>query len=191
MSIKRTGRSEMKKIILCVFLTAVFSSCGNGPKFRPSLPLGENAADVPSYVIENFSMSSSETGTVRWKMQAKAAQVFELKKKAHAQSVYLETFDKDGKKTVLTCKRAVINTETYFLEAEGSVKVKAPNNIEVHTEKLFWDEKKKVFYTDAPVAVYKEGSILRGVGLESDREMTNLRILKGVRLKAEVPENED
>ena len=181
----------MKNFITALILAALFCSCGNGPKFRPSLPLGENAADVPSYVIENFSLSSSDSGSVKWKMKAKAAQVFELKKKAHAQDVYLETFDNDGKKTTLTCTRAVINTDTYFLEAEGSVKVKAPNNMEVHTEKLFWDEKKQIFYTDAAVAVYKEGAVLRGIGLESDREMNNLRILKGVRLKAEVQENED
>jgi LPS export ABC transporter protein LptC len=181
----------MKIQITALALLALFCSCGNGPKFRPSLPLGETAADVPSYVIENFKMTSSEAGSVRWNMRAKAAQVFELKRKAHAQSVYLETFDSEGKKTILTCKRAVINTDTYFLEAEGSVKVRAPNRIEVHTEKLFWDEKKQIFYTDAPVAVFKEGSVLRGIGLESDREMTNLKILKGVRLKAEVPGNEE
>lgn len=172
-------------------VTALLCSCGEGPKFRPNLPLGDNAADVPNYVIENFSLASSDSGNMRWKLRAKAAQVFELKKKAHAQDVYLESYDSEGKKTILTCRRAVINTDNYFMEAEGNVKVRSHNKVEVHTEKLFWDEKKQVFYTDAPVAVYKENSVLRGVGLESDREMTNLRILSSVRLKAEVQGDED
>lgn len=172
-------------------IALLLCSCGDTPEFRPNLPLGKSAADVPSYVIENFSLSSSAEGQIKWKLRAKAAQVFEMKKKAHAQDVHFESYDSEGKKTVLTCRRAVINTHNYFMEAEGDVRVRAPNMVEVRTERLFWDEKKQIFHTDAPVVVYKDNSVLRGVGLESDLEMENLRILSSVKLKAEVPENED
>lgn len=177
----------MKKAL--IFITAMtvclafLVSCGQ-EKPKPKLPLGDRIEDVPNYVMQGFKLRNTEKGGVEWELDAKGAQVFEMKKKAYAQDFTMRTFGKDGSVSTLTGERAVINTDTNFLEATGNVRLKSDNGMLLITEKFFWDDVKKLAYGDAAVTVVKDGSVLKGVGFESDMYMRNLRIHSRVKLKA-------
>lgn len=174
--VKRTGL-----IVLLMCFLAV--SCGrNTPK--PKLPLGDKIEDTPNYVMQGFKLRSTEKGGIEWEMEAKGAQVFEIKNKAYAQDFTMKTFEKNGAISILTGDRAVIDTKTNFLEATGNVRLKSDNGDLLITEKLFWDNEKGFVYGDAPVTLITKNSVLKGVGFESDMYMRNLKIHSRVKLKA-------
>jgi LPS export ABC transporter protein LptC len=170
-------------IILTIAVSLVLAACGDN-KPKPRLPVGDKIEDTPNYVMQGFKLRNTDKGGVEWELEAKGAQVFEMKKKAYAQEFTMHTFEKNGSTSVLTGDRAVINTDTNFLEATGNVRLKSDNGMLLITEKLFWDDVKKLAYGDAAVTVIKGGSVLKGVGFESDMYMRDLRIHSRVKLKA-------
>lgn len=180
----------MKLRFLILTLTVLFASCGEERRFQPKLPVGDKIEDIPSYVMQGFKLNSVENGEVVFKMEAKAAQVFEMKKKAYAQFVTVTYYEKVGKPTILTGDRAIINTDTNFIEVTGNIKMKSAEGMQLFTEKLFWDDHREIVYGDGRVTVYKGKNVLSGTGFESDAHLKNIKILKGVEVKAKDITNE-
>jgi LPS export ABC transporter protein LptC len=170
-------------IILTIAVSLTLAACGEA-RPKPRLPVGDRAEDTPSYVMQGFKLRSTEKGGVEWELEAKGAQVFELKKKAYAQDFTMKVFEKSGAASILTGERAVIDTATNFLEATGNVRLKADNGMLLITGKLNWDDAKELAYGDGPVTVIKGGTTLKGVGFESDMYMRNLKLHSRVKLKA-------
>jgi hypothetical protein len=46
----------------------------------------------------------------------------------------------------------------------------------VRADTLWWDEVQDRVYTDGPVEVTEEGDVLRGIGFESDTQLTEMHI---------------
>jgi LPS export ABC transporter protein LptC len=178
----------MKKItaaaLALAFMLVLFPGCGREKKIKPNLPLGDKADSVPNFVMENFTLKSAQKGEVKWEVNAKGAQIFELKKKAYAQGFVMNYLDEANSKTVLYGDRAIINTDTNFMEITGNVKAISGDGAVIETQKLFWDDRLKKMYTEEAVKVTRDGTVLRGIGLESDAGFKNLEIKKQVRVKA-------
>ena len=177
----------MKKLLILSVITIallIISGCGNDRKIKPSLPVGDNVEDIPNYVIEGFRLMSTDKGKKEWEIEGKNAQVFEMKKKIFVQNFIMKTFESSGAYSTTTGKRAVIQTDTNFMEVNERVKYTASNGMVLKTEKLFWDNSLKKIYTDEQVIIIKGESILKGIGFESDASMQNMVIKKQVRLTA-------
>jgi LPS export ABC transporter protein LptC len=173
-----------KPVIILILTSAMLLYCACGQeKPKPKLPVGDKIEDVPNYVMQGFKLRSTEKAGIEWEMEAKGAQVFEMRRKAYAQDFTMRTFEKNGSVSVLTGERVVINTDTNFLEATGNVRLKADNGMLLITDKFYWDDIKKLAYGDAPVTLIKQGTVLKGVGFESDMYMRNLKINSRVNLK--------
>jgi len=132
-----------------------------------------------------FKMEATEGAKKKWEFEAKSAQVLEMKKKSYAQSVRIKYFQPDGKFSYLTGDRAILSTDTNFMEITGNVELTGADGVRMQTQKLFWDDKIKKLYTDAAVTIIRKNSTLSGVGFESDISMKNMIIKKGVKLRAE------
>lgn len=181
---KRTGLKRTVAIIFAMTVSLVsFTACGDD-KPKPKLPVGDKIEDIPNYVMQGFKLKSTDKGNIEWELNAKGAQVFEMKKKVYVQDFTMSVFEKNGASSILTGDRAEIDTTTNFLEATGHVKLKADNGMLLLTDKFFWDDAKKLAYGDSRVTVYKENTVLQGVGFESDMYMRNLKIHSRVKLQA-------
>jgi LPS export ABC transporter protein LptC len=177
--------SKARLLTVIIAVSLVFLPACTPEKPKPKLPVGDKVEDIPNFVMEGFKLRSTEQGDVQWELEAKAAQIFERKKKAYAQDFIMRSFEKGSQSSTLTGDRAVIDTETNFLEATGNVHLKANNGMLLITDKFFWDDRKKLAYGDAAVTVIKGNTVLKGIGFESDMDMRNLQIKNRVRLKAE------
>ncbi|HRU39239.1 MAG TPA: LPS export ABC transporter periplasmic protein LptC [Candidatus Goldiibacteriota bacterium] len=175
---------KIKWFFAIVAVIALFLSACADENPKPRLPVGEKAEDVPNFVIQEFRLKSSDGPGAKWELEATGAQIFEMKKKTYIQNFKMKVFDENGKYSIMTGDRAVINTDTYFLEASGNVRVKADNGMELATDSLFWDDVKKTAYGNGDVTVYKDNTVLKGRGFESDLHMRNLKIHSRVKLKA-------
>jgi LPS export ABC transporter protein LptC len=175
-----------KAILLIMLLTAVLflPGCGDGKKIKPKLPVGDKIEDIPNFVMEGFKFSSAQKGVRNWQIDGRGAQIFEMKKKIYIQDFTMTSFEAKGKKSVLTGDKAVINSDTNFMEVDDHVKFRASNGMVLKTQKLFWDDKLRKMYTDVEVVIIKDGSVLKGIGFESDADMKNMVIKKKVKLTA-------
>lgn len=176
--------NKIKAVTVIIAASLVFLLSCSPEKPRTKLPVGEKVEDIPNFVMEGFRLRSSDKGEVKWELDAKSAQVFELKKKSYCQNFTMRIFEKDGKTSVLTGDRAVIDMNTNFMEATGNVRLTSSAGMLLITEKLNWDDQKKLAYGDGPVTVINGDSVLKGIGFESDIYMRNLKVIKQVRLKA-------
>jgi len=182
----------MKKIFAaCACLLLLLSACGNNNgKIRPKLPPVESIEDTPNYILQGFTLRSSEKTTIRWEVSAKHAQVFELKKKIFGQGVVITYNQPDGHKSTLAGDKAVINTDTNSLVITGNVTGKASDGTLIKTDKLNWDDERELLYSKDMVTVYKDGAVLSGRGFESDAGFRNVVIKERVRLSAETGSDE-
>ena len=81
--------------------------------------------------------------------------------------------------THLTANSAVLKEKDNLMEAHGNVIVVNTKGDKLVTEKLIWDEKKRMIYTDVHVLITTaKGDILEGEGLESNEDFTHYRIHK-------------
>ena len=187
---KRNGRkgretvNRITKALLPALIAAVlFAGCGREKKIKPSLPVGDSVESVPNFVMENFTLKSAQKGEVKWEVNAKGAQVFEMKKKAYAQGFVMNYMDANHSKTVLYGDRAVIDTDTNFMEITGNVKAISGDGAVVQTNRLFGMTGEKM-YTEEEVTVTRDGTVLKGIGLETDAGFKNLEIKRRVTLRA-------
>jgi len=175
-----------KIVIIFMFLTALLfaQGCDDPNKFKPKLPVADKVEDVPTFVMENFKLTSTDDGVIKWVFHAKSAQIFEMKKKAYAQVVEIKYMEDANKFSYITADRAELNTDTNDMFMTGNVNLKASSGATLQTEKLTWIDSQKLMKSDEEVTIVKDNNILHGKGFESDVQMKNIQIKKQVKLKA-------
>ncbi|MCE5300366.1 MAG: LPS export ABC transporter periplasmic protein LptC [Spirochaetia bacterium] len=176
-------------ILIAAMIALSAAGCGNDKKIKPKLPVGGSIEDIPNFVIQGFKLSSTDKGVTIWEIEGKAAQVFELKKKIYVQDFLMKNYENATDYSTLTGKRAVVDTGTNFMEVTEHVRYHATNGMILKTEKLSWDDSKKMMFTDAEVIIIRDNSVLKGIGLESDAGMKNMVIKRQVKLTAKDIQN--
>jgi LPS export ABC transporter protein LptC len=81
----------------------------------------------------------------------------------------------------LTANYAISYENRKIIEVRNNVKVKNIRAEELETEKLIWDQRRELIYTDNFIKVKTPDEILYGTGFESNQNFTRYRIknLKG------------
>lgn len=174
---RRTARLHWCAALLA--LLPVLSGCGQE---QPSVRL-LNSAVEPSLLFEGFHMVSTQQGEREWDFYARAAQVFERENMARAQDIKVDYWRKGKVTSTLTARRGFLRTDTRFIRAEKEVVMVSEEGAVLRTELLQWDNAKSRIYTDQPVTVEREGSILTGVGLEADSELKHIEVLSQVNIR--------
>jgi LPS export ABC transporter protein LptC len=83
--------------------------------------------------------------------------------------------------THLTANSAVRREKDNLMEAHGNVVVVNRKGDKLVTEKLIWNEKKRIIYTDVHVLITTaSGDILEGNGMESNEDFTHYKITKPI-----------
>jgi LPS export ABC transporter protein LptC len=72
----------------------------------------------------------------------------------------------------------VVNESTYDLRAEGDVVVVSDDSTKLRSERLFWDNKRRLIHTPEFVTVTSPRENVQGHGFESDQRLRNYRIFK-------------
>ncbi len=81
--------------------------------------------------------------------------------------------------THLTADSAIREEKDNVMKAFRHVVVKNKKGETLHTEKLIWDEKKRIIYTDVHVLITTaDDEILEGEGLESNEDFSHYKIKK-------------
>ena len=86
-------------------------------------------------------------------------------------------YNKTGEaESSLTADYAISYENKKIIEVRNNVRVKNINNEALETEKLIWDERRELIYTDNFIKIKTPDEILYGTGFESNQNFTRYRI---------------
>lgn len=153
---------------------------GCGEKIKPSVLPGLDSKTLPQQESWNSTVVLSDSGRVEARIKAGYIQKFDGPQEtmmSHGVTVYF--YNDSGKQTsVMTARQGKVNEQTYNLEAQGDVLVVSDDSTHLRSEKLYWDNKRHLIYTEEYVYVTSPCEKLQGRGFESDQRLRNYRIFK-------------
>jgi LPS export ABC transporter protein LptC len=138
--------------------------------------------DMAMQTMTNANIIFTDSALLQVKISAPVIQNF-----PNAEQPYLEFpngfhivfFDKNEKpETDLTAKYGIYYNQQALWEARDSVEVINREGEIMNTEQLFWDEKKKLIYSNTFVKITRPDEIIMGEGLEANENFTRWKIKK-------------
>lgn len=166
---------------LSILMFYFLASCGNDKKEYVNAPLDNET--MPSMRDDSVTMLISDSGLIKYKVITKTWNFFENAKDPHwyfPEGIYVEQFDTTfHKQTSLKADTAWNFTLRKLWRLKGNVFIENIQNETFSTDELFWDEKQQKFYSDKYIEINRpEKLMLKGVGFESNMNMTQYRIFK-------------
>jgi len=175
-----------------LFLLFVFLACGKtktevvGVVYDPEV--------TPAIHTKGVLMLVSDSGITRLRMEAKVWSMYSEAKEPYwyfPEKIHAERFD-----SLFNVEFSVDADTAYYFQPKklwkliGNVEVLNLEGDMFTTTELFWDEGKKIVYTDKFVRVQQKDEEITGIGFLSNQEMTNFRFYKsGVLLNVKENEN--
>ena len=114
-------------------------------------------------------------------IQAERIRKFESVDSTMGYVLDIHMFDTTGKRvSSLVSDSGLIRESTEDLHAYGHVVVITEDSAKLETDSLYFDPKTNLIHTDEFVKITRDGDTLTGFGLEADRQLKGLKILRGV-----------
>jgi LPS export ABC transporter protein LptC len=150
------------------------------PEDWTQVPEGEGRPDA---LIEKLHLVSSVKGVKQWELFATQARLYQERKQAYADDLFVQYF-KNGKiVSTLTADKGIIQTDTNDTSADGHVELLTENGAKLETEHLQWDATSESILTNSRVHIYKGADDITAVGMVSDAKLNNIRFMREVRTK--------
>ena len=170
-------KSSVPRLILRILLFSSFpfliAACGNDVGTVNAITLKKTG---PSLSAKNIEVLFSNSG----KIEAKLISV--LLNKYEGQNPYLEfpdgfkvtMYDSVGRvESIITGNYGKQNEISRIMEAKGNVIVRNElKNQQINTEKLIWDENRRLIFSDVRVKVTTADKILYADGLKANESFT-------------------
>ncbi len=176
-----TRRSTV--VALLTLLVVLAGACAREPREEVEVETPPPAGPTPDSEQWEAVIRLYETGSLQSVIDARYVAIFTLPARNFTRLDTLEAdfFDEEEK---VTSHLSANSGEIHDQEAEGNRRVKTWGDVllvgregqTVRADTLWWDEVRDRVYTDGPVEVTEEGDVLRGIGFESDTELTEMRI---------------
>jgi len=162
---------------LGLFVSAL-AGCSGGKKVSASGDSGE----LPDSEVEDFTVTETDSGMTQWIMFAKRAATFTAKDLVTARTVRIDFFGDDGKKSSeLVAIEGELYQRSRDMVARGKVVLQTVEGWTMRTEELRFSNSRNRILSDKLVRVEKEGSVLEGVGFESDPQLQHFEFRDQVR----------
>jgi LPS export ABC transporter protein LptC len=155
-------------------------ACGCEEKIKPTVLPGLDSKTLPQQESWNSSVVLSDSGRTKAVIYAGRIREFESPRETLLdQNITVHFYGEDGNETsVLTAREGKVDEMTNNLEASGDVVVVSNDSTRLHTEKLYWDNKRQLVHTPDYVLIVSPKERVEGKGLESDQQLRNYRIFR-------------
>lgn len=163
----------LKGILGCLILLFSLSACENDLKEveRISSQKIEDPVDISYGVTVIFS----DSAFVKAKMTSPLLKHFNTKEPYYEfpEGGLLVLFDKEGKETErVTSEYAIQRENTGITELRKNVVVTRSDGLIIKSEELIWDENKKIFYSNLPVKLIRQGTEQNGTSFWANEDFS-------------------
>lgn len=169
----------MKNILITILIGAGLISCSNDlskiPKLSSDFDFDKDKADEVTIII-------SQSASVKTEITAPLLIRSEKANPPFAEMPYglkANFFNEEKEiETVLTAKYARFFTKSQNILVQDSVVVSNKDGSMLFTEELIWNHASQKFYSEQEVFILREGSMAYGDGLEANKDLTEIKILR-------------
>jgi len=167
---------KMKHLIILLALTLLLLSCSQEERQGTVQPEG-----LPDQILENSVVVFTVNGIKSTVVKAKYIEKYLAQDLTKAKGLYVDFYDKEGNHTsVLVADSGDIREKKQVLEVKGEVVVTTDKGVKLETKSLRWDPNISKIITDDLVKITRGQDVVTGQGMESDQELTQIKIKKNV-----------
>jgi LPS export ABC transporter protein LptC len=154
------------------------SGCSGGKKLSASGTTGE----LPDGEVEDFSVTETDSGRTQWMLFAKHAATYTARDLVTARTLRIDFFDEKGQKSSeLVAREGELYQRTRDMVARGNVVLLTTEGWRMSTEEMHFLNSHRKITSDKLVRVEKEGTVLEGVGFESDPNLEHFEFQHQIR----------
>lgn len=182
---KRAGILLRQSAGLCTLLAAgsiiLLSGCGSQDGRRASTDVGVDTTNRPDAVVAGASILLYKGKTITTEIKSELIHKFDEIDSTMGYAVDIDILDSTGNVvSTIVSDSGVIREKENFLNLFGHVVVLTDDSTRLETDYLRWDPDRNKIETEAFVKITQEGDIITGWGLESDRSLSHIKILRQV-----------
>ncbi len=171
-------RRAVPLVLAGLAMAGILAGCGGGKKLSATGASGE----LPDSEVEDFTITETDSGRAQWTLYSKQAATFTAKDLVTARTVRIVFFDELGaKSSELVAREGELYQRTRDMIARGNVVLLTVEGWRMSTEELHFLNSRRRIVSDKLVRVEKEGSVLEGVGFESDPNLEHFEFKHQVR----------
>lgn len=171
-------RRAVPLMLAGLVLAGVVAGCGGGKKVSATGASGE----LPDSEVEDFTVTETDSGRAQWTLYSREAATYTAKDLVTARTVRIVFFGTDGaKSSELVAREGELYQRTRDMVARGNVVLQTVEGWRMSTEELHFLNSRHRITSDKLVRVEKEGSVLEGVGFESDPNLEHFEFQHEVR----------
>lgn len=141
-----------------------------------------DSGDTPDTIIGNFLyLSLNPLGKKEWELKASEAKMFNAKNEVYLNNLSLIFYDGSNHvQSYVTGDNGFINKASLNVFIEGHVRILSQNEAVMTTERVHWDNARKLFYTEPeiPVTITRGNTVVTGFQMEGDSALKKVTFQK-------------
>ena len=165
--------------MVLLVLLCMLSACAQKEIRHRASAIADRAA-MPALEGTDVTTLISDSGVTRYRIKAKKWLVFDKADTPYwefPEGIYLEKFNMDLEAdATVEADYAYYNEPAQRWTLKGNVEAMNLEGEKFETPLLYWDQKSESVYSDSSITITRETSIIKGVGFQSNQEMTNYTI---------------
>lgn len=169
--------NNLRGIVTLVAMLFLLTACENEVKEVRKLARDER---IPMEVQKDFVLEYSDSTFTRMELTAPLAESYPQlvqPQREFREGIFVRFLDDQGQEnSTLRSEYALQLIDQDLWEARGNVVVTNKKGETLNTEKLFWNSRKEIIYSDEFVKLSTPTQIIEGEGLQADQAFTEYEI---------------
>jgi len=149
--------------IVAVFVVVVTTTLVVKSRSASVEPIGGPAPSKADLQIKHVDLEEEGKG-VRWRLKAEQALIFDQAGLTQLRRPIANIYQRDRAWTIVG-EEGDLDRTSNNVEVRGNVVVTSDDGLRLETSVLRWDAENKRLWTDVPVKISRQGSVVSGSGL--------------------------
>jgi LPS export ABC transporter protein LptC len=158
---RNLARGILVVVAVFVVIVAVMLVARSRTARMESLGPAPTSADLR---VKEVDLEEEAKG-VRWRLRAEQALMYDQEGRTNLKKLAVRVFERDRSWTIVG-DEGDLYRQPRNVEVRGNVVVTSSDGMRLDTSVLRWDADAQRLWTDAPVTIAREGSVVHGTGLE-------------------------
>lgn len=171
----------MQRLLLFLFILCNMSACSEYAKQNVAKMMKSDTL-IYTQEADNVTINYTDSGALKARITAK--KLLGFKREGNdivkmPQGIIANFYNEEGEiESFLTAEYGVSYQTQKLTEVTRNVIVQNNKGERLNTEKLIWDQKKQIIYTDKFVRITTKDEMITGEGMESKQDFSNWHIIK-------------
>lgn len=142
-----------------------------------------NVDSMPSMYTRNVNTLISDSGITRYRIEAEEWLMYEQNEDSaywyFPKGIYVEQFDSTfAAETIIQGDTATFYKKDQIWRLDRNVHIENVEGRRFDTQQLFWDQKKRIIYSDSAIRITTDKEVIEGLGFMSNEQITKYTILR-------------